>query len=333
MYRSFLSTLKFFAVAALCCLWAQTSTAATRWKCYTYLPSATDPVYARLLKLAEQIKTATNGRVNMTCDLGGSIPMKSGNIMQAVASGVLQFGTADSESYTGFIPFAGIISLPGMFSSNTALVKGYETIKPTLTKFLQKNGVRLLGNYHYPKQVIWSVNPIKSLDELKGVKIRVTTPEQAEFAKKFGALPITLGTPEVSSALQSGIISAALTASSGGGRMWIDQVHYNYRVGPNYVTILLVANESAYSKLSPEDQKQVSALVEKAGEDMSNILSSTEIKVTKELEKKGLKVFPSNTADEKLIREKMQPYWSQWAKAKGPEAQKLLKAVTAASNQ
>lgn len=312
---------------------AQAQPAKVEWKCYTYLAATTDPVYKRLLDLADEIKRDTNGAIQMNCNIGGSIPIKTSTMVQAVSDNVLQFGMADSGSYSGFIQLSGITSLPGLFSSDDELQKGFAAVASMLDSSLAKKGVKLLGEVHYPRQVFWGVGPITSMQDLANKKIRVTTPEQAEFAKRIGALPVTIGTPEVSSALQSGLIQAALTASAGGGRLWKEHFKSNFRVGPNYVTVLLVANKSGFDALPADVQGKVAARVRRAGQEMTEMLARDEEQLTQEFAKGGMTITRGKPEDFKWIEERMRSYWPEWAKAKGPEAEEALRLIRETLNK
>ncbi|MEZ2146345.1 hypothetical protein AAE026_29210 [Bradyrhizobium sp. DN5] len=48
--------------------------------------------------------------------------------------------------------------------------------------------------------VIWSRKELKSLKDLQGQKIRVISPDKAEFIKRMDGSPVTLGTAEVPAA-------------------------------------------------------------------------------------------------------------------------------------
>jgi len=319
--------------SVLACTPAAAQAPRYEWRCYTYLAAAIDPVYKRLLELADDLKRDTNGMLQMNCSVGGSIPIKTSTMAQAVSDNVVQFGMADSGSYSGFIQLSGLTSLPGLFANDDELRKGFAVISPMLDSALGKKNVKLLGELHYPRQVFWGVGPISSLQDVSGKKIRVTTPEQAEFAKRFGALPVTIGTPEVSSALQSGIVQVVLTASAGGGRLWKEQFKSNFRVGPNYVTVLLIANKGAFEALPPDVQAKVAARVRKAGDDMTALLARDEEQLTEEFAKGGIVVTRGKPEDFKVIEDRMRTYWPEWAKAKGPEAEDALRKLLEALNK
>ncbi len=198
-----------------------------------------------------------------------------------------------------------------------------------LDKQLQSKNIKLLGISYYPRQVLWSTQTLVTLDNLKGRKIRVTTAEQAEFARRMGAIPVTIDTPEVSSALQRGIVSAVLTASSGGGRIWHDLLKYNLRTGPNYVCVIFIANNTNFEKLSPDLRERVSALGRKAAAGLTTLLHQNEDVLTASFAKEGMTVTPGTDGDTTRISETMHSYWAEWAKSRGPEAQDLLTKLLA----
>lgn len=318
----------FAAVACLYC--GNVAASTTDWHCYTFMPSSTDPSYRSLTGLARDISAATGGAIHVSCSVGGSLPIKSSTIPRAIRDNVLQLGLADSGSYTGFIPIAGLLSLPGLYRNDGALEAGIKLLRPTLErKFADKN-VKLLGIAYYPSQVIWSTKKLASLAELEGQKIRVTTAEQAEFANRAGAIPVSIDTPEVPAALQRGIVSAVLTSSAGGGRIWHDLLKSNLRVGVNYVVVVFIANLEDFSRLPPATQQIISDLTQKAASNLSEVLRSNEDALTAGFKKDGMVITQSSDADAKAITRMMRPYWVKWAKSRGPEAETQLEKLRAA---
>ena len=92
----------------------------------------------------------------------------------------------------------------------------------------------MLSTYYFPVQIAWSSRKLASLEDLKGQKIRATSPEQIEFLKRFGANGLTVGAPEVPSALERGVVDGVLTANAGGGKVWKDLLKYCYEIGLNF---------------------------------------------------------------------------------------------------
>ena len=95
----------------------------------------------------------------------------------------------------------------------------------------------------------------------QGTEIGVTSPEQGEFIKRLGGIPVTLGAPEVPSALDRGVVDGVPTANTGGGNVWKDLLKFNYRVGVNYFNSVIIVNKERFEKLTPDVQAKVRKIV------------------------------------------------------------------------
>ena len=124
------------------------------------------------------------------------------------------------------------------------------------------------STYYFPVQIAWSSKKLTSLDDFKGQKIRATSPEQIEFLKRFGANGLTVGAPEVPSALERGVVDGVLTANAGGGKVWKDLLKYYYEIGLNFFEANIIVNKEAYAKL-PANYRDVltKAVVELVAQD------------------------------------------------------------------
>ncbi len=297
------------------------------WQCYTYLPAVTDPAYQALVSLAAEIGQASGGKIDVACHPGGALPIKASTIAQSIAEDVLQFGLVNSLSYNSLVPAAGVLSLPGLFPNEAALGKGVAALLPMLNAEFAKRDIVVLGVASYPLQVIYGTRRITTLSDIKGMKIRVTTPEQAAFAVRFGATPITLGAPDVATALQRGIIQGVLTANVGGGIIWHGLLHYNLRTGPNYVSVMLMVNKRRFEALPADVRRKISALGRAAAARITNILQGREDGLTEDYRKEGMVITPGTPADAALIAARMRSYWPQWAKRNGASGAQALATV------
>ncbi len=88
-------------------------------------------------------------------------------------------------------------------------------------RLAQKFNAKALALWPFGTQVFYCNQPVKGLDDLKGLKIRSFTPSMSELLKYLGATPITLQFSEVYPALQRGVASCGVTSpTSGNGGKW-----------------------------------------------------------------------------------------------------------------
>lgn len=298
---------------------------AENWKAYSYNPTVLHPAIVGLERMGEEIEKATKGKIKMKVNVGGSLPISATDITQAVADNIVQVG-ADGF-FLGNIRIGGVLRLPLLLTTREEYHKAAEIMEPYLEKALAAQGVTLLAQYLYPLQVAWSSQPLKALNDIKGQKLRVTSPEQAEFVKRFGGVPVTIGAPEVSSALQRGVVSGVFTASAGGGRIWKEMLKYNYRFGPNWFNSLIIVNSKVFDRLSGDEKAAVRKAAKEAATWITEKMKSEDSEITEQLAAGGMIVTEPMQADIDVGVAKMKDYWLLWAKGVGPEADEALAKV------
>ena len=138
-YLSVISTLAFGMVS-----FASISNAETKWSAYTYAPSMKLPSAAALDKLAGELKTATNGELDLQVNLGGSLPIKVPDIGQG-GNGVIQLG---SDAYfQGFIPTGATQRMPMLIVNDTEYDLAMLKVMMPHMKKNTEAGITLLGSY------------------------------------------------------------------------------------------------------------------------------------------------------------------------------------------
>lgn len=298
------------------------------WSAYSYNPAATVAPVKGVLRLASSVEKDTGGSFKMRTHMGGSLPINAQNITQAVADNVVQFG--DDGFFQGNIPIGGIMRLPMLITTNEEMDRASKVIYPYLEAAYAKKGVVLLGYYHFPIQTAWSRKPLNSLDDLRNLKMRVTSPEQGEFVRRFGGLPVTVSSSEVPSALDRGVVDGVFTAASGGGKLWKDLLKTQYGIGANYFDAVLIANKEAFDKLPPDTQKKLRDGAAETAAWINAEAQRDEGEVSTKLVADGIVMTPAKPGDVEEGRKRLAPYWDEWAKAKGSEAVAVLAKIRAA---
>lgn len=316
------------SLAGLCCaaaLAAPGAWAQAAWQSYTYIPAATQAPARGVARLAEAMKAEG---VSFRSHLGGSLPINASNITQAVADNTVQFG--DDGFFQGNLPIGGVMRLPMLITTAEEMDKASAIVLPYLEAAYAKKGIVLLGYYHYPVQSAWSRKKLASLDDLKDAKMRVTSAEQGEFVRRFGGVPVTIGSAEVPSALDRGVVDGVFTAASGGGRIWKDLLKHQYGIGPNFFDAVLIANKEAFDKLSPAQQAKLRQHAREAARWITAETMKEEDEVSAQLKAAGIVMTPASARDVEAGSRRMASYWDEWAKSRGPEAADVLAKIRAA---
>jgi len=194
--------------------------------------------------------------------------------------------------------------------------------------FAQK-GSTVLAAYTYPLQYMWGRKKIETLDDLKGLKMRVAQPEQGEFVRRFGGTSITMSAPEVPSALDRGVVDGIFTAGVG-AVLWKDLLKYGYLIPVNWNNSYILANAEAFNKLSPDLQGKLRKAAQDAAKWNQDTMQTEEAASVKVLTDAGYVMTTAQPEEAAKVADTMKPYWDEWAKSRGPVVVEALGKVRAA---
>jgi len=283
-----------------------------------------------LERIAEEIKQRTNGEVEIRVHLAGSLQIQVPDMTLAVSDGVIQIG--DDQQFASAVPVSGILRLPALIRTRDEYAKAAEIVQPYVDQQYAKYGVTVLGTYYYPPLEIFASNKkISNMEDLKGLKIRSLSAESSEWIKKVaGGIPITLSFSDLAPALDNGTVDGMTTVASGAGYALRDQVKHNYRVPIAFSQVYEIINDDALSGLSRESQKVVKDVFAARLTGLSDKIADADVTLLDKMKGQGMGSVAA-TPDEVARSEKlMEPFWEQWAKERGPEAQEALAKVRAA---
>lgn len=256
------------AAAALCAGAAQGQ---TKWDMPT--PYSDGEFHTRnIVMFVDEVKKATNGKLDIEVHSNGSL-LKHPDILRGVASGQVpiaefllgQFGNEDPIFEADNIPFVA--------AGYGAAWKFYQAQKPLLVKHLGKRGLTLLYSVAWPGQGIYTKEPLKSVEDLKGTKFRTYSPMTARLAELLGASPTVVQVPDVPQMFATGGIQAMITSSATGTstKAWEFVKNY-YNTSAFHPKNVVVVNTRALSRLPKGEQqalKTAAATAEKRGWEMS----------------------------------------------------------------
>jgi TRAP-type C4-dicarboxylate transport system substrate-binding protein len=294
---------------------------AQNWTLYHHqsAPQFTTSLGAK--RFADNIERETAGAIKVRLHLAGTLQINSANLTTAVGQNVVTLG--DDFFFAGNVPIAALMRLPFFATSYEDIAKVGTVLQPYVDKAYESKGAVVLASYAYPNQYIWSRKEITSLAALKGAKIRVASPEQAEFMRRFGATPVTIGPAEVPSALDRGVVDGLVTGTVGAD-LWQDMLRFGYLLGLNFNNSYLIANAGAYRKLSPDMQAKVRQAAVEAARWNEDTMRQDDGGLVQKLGASKLKIAQPTPAEVQEASNSIRGYWDEWAKQRGGEAPEAL---------
>ncbi|MFG1489931.1 TRAP transporter substrate-binding protein DctP, partial [Oceanospirillum sp. HFRX-1_2] len=183
-----------------------------------------------------------------------------------------------------------------------------------------------LEPYIQPPVYILTKEPINSVEDFKGLKIRAPG-AYGKFLRNLGASPVSLAWSEIYTSLATGVIDGSIGSNMIDHRdgNHVEVAKYMYRLPLAGAQVLpIVVNRNAWKKL-PDDLK---AAVRKANEihaaDQLRLSRKWESEAVAEMEAKGLKWSPEpSEADKKAWADAGASLWDEYA-AKDKYSKQLI---------
>ncbi|WP_428610492.1 TRAP transporter substrate-binding protein [Sedimenticola sp.] len=307
-------------------LFAGSVSAATKWDMPT--PYGDGVHHTKNVRMfADDVKSATNGELEITVHSGASL-FKHPQIHRAVRSGQVNIG----ELFMGLLgnddPIFKADNIPFLASDFDSAKKLWKASRPHVEKRLQKDGLKLLYAVPWPPQGFYTKNPVSSVKDFWGGKMRAYSPTTSRLAVLLGSSPTTVQTPEIPQAFSTGIIDAMVTSPSTGvsSQAWDFVGHYTDTqawIPKNMV----IVNARAFKRLPASVQDAVMAAAAKAearGWEMA--VSETQEK-TDMLKEKGMQVSSPTDQFKAELKEIGAVMGKEWADEAGAEGAEILKAM------
>lgn len=200
--------LRAFIGAAVCV--SAPSQAQEVLKFHLFNPAAT-PVYQQVLKpWADKVMAESGGRIKVemypSMGLGGKPP----ELINQVRDGVADVTFTVPTFTPGRFPRTSVFDLPTITADAVTLARAMGDFYPQYLRDTEYKDFQMLGIWCSVGNAIHSIKPIRTADDLKGLKIRGTGEPQVLFLQSVGAIPLAMVVTEVPQALSRGVIDATL---------------------------------------------------------------------------------------------------------------------------
>ena len=277
-------------------------------------------------EFAKDVEKATGGKLKINVHSAGSL-IKHPEIKNAVRRGLVPIGEVLMSRLSNEDPVFAVDSIPFLATNYEEAKKLWAASRPVIEKKLEKQGLKLLFAVPWPPQGIYAKKEIRTVDDLKGLKMRAYNASTEMFARLAGAVPTQVEVPDIPTAFSTGRVEAMITSPSTGAnsKAW-DFVKYFHHTQAWLPKNMVIVNAKAFARL-PEDQRkavlEAAKRAEERGWQMS--MKETEEKINV-LKKNGMVVVtptPELMAGLKKIGEQMT---AEWLKKAGPDGEAILKA-------
>jgi len=273
--------------------------------------------HTQAVTFASLVNTRSGGKIDVQVYGAGALGGER-EYVEACMVGTVEAGIA-SGPIASFFPEAMVTDIPYLFpSSNIAwqVLDGPFGDKLS-AMFLEQTGLRNLafaevGFRHFTNDT----RPIKTPDDVKGMKIRVMeTPLFVNFIKAMGGTPTPIAWPEVYTSLQTGVVDGQENPVGSILSGNLPEVQkYATLDGHVYGVDWFFINEKFFKSLSPElqfivmDSAKISSGV---GRGVINALGAVGISTMKDM---GMEIYVPTEAEMQMFKDATQQPVIDWLK-------------------
>ena len=292
------------------------------------LPHVAAPTYYHTINLnafAAKVKEKSGGRMDIRVHPASSLYPQQ-EILPSLLDGRSEIGPVLSGYLTDVLLELGVLELPFMTSSLEEHRKAQQQLKPFFAEQLGKKGLKLLTAHAWPSQQVFSHQPIRTIADWKGKKIRVYGADTSNITKTLGGVPVNIPFGELYTALEKKTVDGAITSATNAEPMKFFEVSkvINYWFLAGASSEWLVVNQKAWDGLAKDLQQIVlDSLKEVRFEDK-------EWEDAKAFEERALKRFPEigmtvvNPSKEEIekARQLSRAAWDTWLSRSGADGKR-----------
>jgi len=291
------------------------------------------PTVVAVENMGKKLEQATDGRLSVqmfgSMQLGGEK-----ETIEQCQVGALQLGRVSVGALGPVVDDLNVFNLPFLFR-NTAHM---ETVidgpigQELLDKVTSNPNTHLVGLCWMDagaRNMYDTKHPIKSINDLKGMKVRVMgNPMFVDMMNDLGGNGVAMGYDQVFSALQTGVVDGA---ENNPPSFYFDN---HYQVAKYYtitehliVPEILIFSKPSWDKLDKADQALITKFGHEAQLDERKLWLEKEKDALEKMKAAGIEIDSVSDADKKAMQAAVKPVWDKYG-AKYADLIKRIQAVT-----
>jgi len=309
LYVRFFSTL--LAIATLVFLVGTQVWAQTIIKLAHGMPPVEDENIHRAVSVFKKVvEQKTAGKIKVEIYPANQLG-KEREQFEGVKLGTIEMCMIADGPIAGFFPEIMLIGIPYLYSNEAVAWRSLDSSfgRDLFEEMRKKTGVRTLGiGENGFRNFTNRVRPIRTPDDLKGLKIRtMENPAHMAMVKAMGASPTPIAWGEVYMALQQGVVDGQENPVSVIQVAKFNEVQkYLTLDGHVYSILPILMNDKFFSSLSPEVQK----IITDSAKIMVTISRGQNVYLVangvKSLQEKGMEVYAPTEKELQMFRDRSQ---------------------------
>ncbi|HEY4250469.1 MAG TPA: TRAP transporter substrate-binding protein [Roseomonas sp.] len=218
-------------------------------------PLPTQPQYTRVdvPYFREMMASRTGGRIEVNLSTHAERNLSGSEIVRLVRSGQADIGGGTLSTLSGDVPILDGIDLAGLAPDIGVARQIAEAVMPIANRDFERFGTRLVLTYPFPAQVLFCRQAFTSLADLRGRRVRTFGNSLVDLVGAIGAQPVSIGFPEVYSALERGVVDCGITGTgSGAAARWPEVSTHVSALPLSWAVAGYLVNIAWWNRLDPQ---------------------------------------------------------------------------------
>lgn len=307
------------------------------WRYVNVVP-ASHGYSQRLIEAFNKVKERTGGKFTIQFQTYGETPFKVNDALTITRDGLVDMADWLRNYNASTYPLLAGPELPFLSPKLTSPQELQDleiaawsspTSKAYLKKIFDEFKVEPLITWYYDPYQLWVSSVVTDIPGLKGLKIRASTPEQAEFLSGIGASPVNIQPAELYTALQRGVVNGTITGQGAVTSFkWSEVLKTGFLANVMMSTSGPVVNKQRFAALPEEYRKILMEELEKAQADLRAYMPEFTRQQQEKLRQAGLNLITPTPEMYDLFRKAALTHtYPAWVERAGPEGAKMLKEM------
>ena len=276
------------------------------------------PTVEAVVAMGKKLKAATGGRITIqmypSMQLGGEKEMIEQAQVGAIAIARISVGPMGP-----LVPELNVFNLPFMFRDDAHMEKVIDGAigDELLNKLSEHPTAGLIGLCWMnagTRNVYNSKRPVRSIDDLKGLKIRMMgNPVFVDTMNALGGNGVAMGFDQLVNAMQTGVVDGA----ENNAPTYATGQHYRYAkyfslTGHLMIPEILVFSKKTWDTLGKDDQALIRKLGREAQQEQRRLWYAMEESSVRQIQAAGVEIIKVD--DKKAFQEAVKPVWEKYGK-------------------
>ena len=284
------------------------------------------PTVEAVVQMGKKLEAATNGRLSIqmypSMQLGGEKEM-----IEQAQVGALAIARISVGPMGPIVPEMNVFNLPFMFRDDAHMEKVIDgPIGDELLKKLSDSQANLIGLCWMnagTRNVYNSKKPIQTVDDLKGLKIRMMgNPVFVDTMNSLGGNGVSMGFDQLINAMQTGVVDGA----ENNYPSYESGQHYRYakyysKTGHLMIPEIVVFSKKIWNELSKDDQALILKVAKEAQQEERKLWYARETESLKKMAEAGAVV--NEVPDKKPFQAAVKPVWDKYGAQHGALIQRI----------